>query len=204
MENSCLEIVIATKNEGKIKEIKEIIALDGVRFLTFQDFDEWPKVEETGLTFEENALIKAKALLKWTRTATLADDSGLEVDTLGGEPGIMSARYAGPHCSTLDNNLKLLNKLEGVPLHRRIAHFRCSAVLAGTDGSLLVSEGTCRGHIVLEPRGSGGFGYDPLFVPDGYNKTIAELPAEEKNKISHRGKAFGDLKEKIEKMIAAH
>jgi XTP/dITP diphosphohydrolase len=196
-----IKIIIATKNEGKIREIKEIVKLDNVEFLTFQNLKDWPEVEEKGSTFRENAVLKAKALMNLTKLPALADDSGLEVDVLSGEPGILSARYAGSHCSTSDNNAKLLKKLESFPFEKRTARFRCVAAFAGTDGTLLVSEGICSGHIALEHKGSGGFGYDPLFVPDGYNKTIAELSAEEKNQISHRGKAFRDLKEKLKKVL---
>ncbi len=199
-----MQIVMATKNEDKIKEIKEIITLNNVQFLTFQDFEDWPDVKERESTFKENAVLKAKTLLNFTKLSSLADDSGLEVDVLGGEPGILSARYAGPNCSTADNNAKLLKKLEGIPVQKRVARFRCAAAFAGTNGILLVSEETCNGHIALEPRGSGGFGYDPLFVPDGYGETIAQLTPEKKNQISHRGKAFRSLKQKLEKMLGTN
>lgn len=199
-----MQIVLATKNEGKIREIREIIALDNVQFLTFRDFKNWPEVEEKASTFKENAVLKAEALSGLTKLPALADDSGLEVDALAGEPGIISARYAGSHCSSADNNAKLLKKLEDIPFQERVACFVCVAVFAGTNGTLLVSEGTCNGHIALEPKGSGGFGYDPLFVPEGYEKTIAELSAEKKNLISHRGKAFRALKQKLGKLLMAN
>jgi len=189
--------VIATKNEGKIREIREIMALDNVEFLTFHDFETWPEVEENGSTFEENAVLKAKALMSRTKLPALADDSGLEVDALDGEPGLLSARYAGNHCSTADNNAKLLKELAGVPFDKRKARFRCIASFAATDGTVLISEGICSGHIASKPRGSRGFGYDPLFIPDGYEETIAELPPETKNQISHRGKAFRAMREKL-------
>lgn len=196
-----MRIVIATKNEGKIREIKRILEPENGEFLTFRDFKDWPQVEENGSTFKENAIIKAQAVSSFTGLPVLADDSGLEVDVLGGEPGVMSARYAGPRCSTRDNNAKLLEKLEGIPSQKRIARFRCVAVFAGNNGTLLLAEDNCGGYIALEPRGSGGFGYDPLFVPDGYNKTIAQLSAEEKNKISHRGKAFRALKKQLDRWL---
>ncbi len=177
------------------------MTLDNVEFLTFHDFETWPKVEENGSTFEENAVLKAKALVNRTKLFALADDSGLEVDALGGEPGLLSARYAGERCSTADNNAKLLKKLAGVPFDRRTACFRCVAAFAGTDGTLLLSEGICSGHIASKPRGSRGFGYDPLFVPDGYEETIAELPPETKNQISHRGKAFRAMREKLAELL---
>jgi len=196
-----MQIVIATKNEGKIREIERILELENVEFLTFGDFKDWPQVEESGSAFKENAILKAQAVSSFTGLPVLADDSGLEVDVLGGEPGVMSARYAGPHCLTADNNAKLLEKLEGIHSPKRTARFRCVAAFAGYNGILLLAEGNCSGHIALEPRGSGGFGYDPLFIPNGYAKTIAELSAEEKNKISHRGKAFRALKKQLEKWL---
>ncbi len=131
----------------------------------------------------------------------MADDSGLEVDSLGGEPGVLSSRYAGQGSSDADNNAKLLGKLQHASFRERIARFRCVAVFASKEGSLLIAEDTCNGHITLDPRGSGGFGYDPLFIPDGYNKTIAQLSPQEKNLISHRGKAFQQLKKKLERLL---
>jgi len=203
LENKTIQVVIATKNEGKIKEILEIIKLNNVSFSTFKDFDNWPDVDENGSTFKENAVLKAKAILGFSGLSALADDSGLEVDALGGEPGVISARYAGDHCSTPDNNTKLLNKLKGVAVSERTAQFRCVAAYFNLEGTLLITEGICRGHIAVEPKGIGGFGYDPLFVPDGYDVTIAQLPPEEKNRISHRGKAFSAMKSKLEKLLSS-
>jgi len=203
LENKTIRVVIATKNEGKIKEILEIIKLNDVSFSTFEDFDNWPDVDENGSTFKENAVLKAKATLGFSGLPALADDSGLEVDALGGEPGVISARYAGDNCSTPENNTKLLNKLKGVAVSERTAQFRCVAAYFNLEGTLLVTEGICRGHIAVEPKGTGGFGYDPLFVPDGYDVTIAQLPPEEKNQISHRGKAFSAMKSKLEKLLSS-
>jgi len=202
LDNKAIRIVIATKNEGKIKEILEIIKLKNISFSTFKEFGNWPEVKETGSTFKENSILKAKAISGFSKLPALADDSGLEVDALGGAPGVKSARYAGDNCSTPDNNIKLLNELRNIPVSDRSAQFRCVAAYFDLEGTLLVTEGVCRGHIALEPKGEGGFGYDPLFVPDGYNVTIAQLPPKEKNRISHRGKAFGAMKSKLEKLFS--
>jgi non-canonical purine NTP pyrophosphatase (RdgB/HAM1 family) len=196
-----MRIVLASKNEGKIKEIKEIMTINGIEFLSYHDFDAWPDVNETKTTLKENAILKAEAITDFAGLPALADDSGLEVDILSGEPGVLSSRYAGPQSVTADNNARLLQELENTSFEERTARFRCVAVFAATDGTLLVAEGVCGGRITLEPKGSGGFGYDPLFVPDGYDKTIAELSPEEKNLISHRGKAFRLLKQKLEKLL---
>ena len=196
-----MRVVIASKNQGKIDEIESIMAMTGIEFLSFDDFENWPEVAETGATFKENALLKARAISGFARLPALADDSGLEVDVLGGEPGVLSSRYAGPHSSTPENNAKLLRKLGHTAFEERAARFRCVAAFASSDGSVLLAEGTCEGHITLEPRGAAGFGYDPLFMPEGYDRTIAELSPEEKNLISHRGKAFRMLKEKLETLL---
>ncbi|MDO8885873.1 XTP/dITP diphosphatase [Candidatus Oleimmundimicrobium sp.] len=190
-----MKTVIASKNEGKIREIKDILNLKWLEFLTYKDFEKWPEVEETGKNFEENAILKAQKLAECLKLPAFADDSGLEVDVLGGEPGIYSSRYAGEFAKDEDNIKKLLSKLRSLSINKRTARFKCSAVLFIPNGKIFKTEGVCEGHIINEPRGSNGFGYDPVFVPKGYDKTMAELPVEIKNKISHRGQAFRKLKE---------
>lgn len=192
-----LEIVIASKNDGKIREIVDILDSSDFKFYTYKDFQNWPDVDEVGSTFYENALLKARALVELLGKPAVADDSGLEVDALHGEPGIYSARYAGEHGDNEKNNEKLLRELEGVEEEKRTARFRCVAVLMTPDGSVISAEGTFEGKIGFEPRGERGFGYDPIFIPEGETRTVAEMPLSEKNKVSHRARAFHQLKEKL-------
>ena len=170
-----------------------------VEVLSLRDFPDAPEVEEDGATFRENALKKADAVSRHTGETVLADDSGLEVDVLGGEPGIHSARYSGPAATDESNNLKLLSDLRDVPKEKRGACFRCVLVLCRPDGHGEFFEGTWRGEILLDPRGSMGFGYDPLFLDLQQGLTAAELPPEVKNRISHRGQAFAKFREWLEK-----
>lgn len=159
-----------------------------------------PTPEETGSSFEENALIKAKAVARFTGEVALADDSGLEVEALAGKPGIFSSRYAGPLSSDEDNNCKLLAELKNVPQGKRRASFVCVLALVTPQGKQIVVEGRCQGEIGFQPKGSRGFGYDPLFIcRDG--KTLAELPPEIKNRISHRAQAAGKLKPKLAEIL---
>jgi XTP/dITP diphosphohydrolase len=188
-----LEAIIASRNDGKIIEIKEILRLPGLKLLSYHDLDHWIEVEEDGLSYRENALSKASALVEEFGLAAIADDSGLEVIALNGAPGVLSARYAGVDATDEDNNTKLLKALSDVPFEQRKARYVCDAVFVDVSHRVLAAEGTCRGQISLELRGEHGFGYDPLFVPEGYNKTMAELVPEVKNHISHRGKAFTAL-----------
>ena len=185
------QILLATTNKGKLNDVKEILKDVEVKILSFLDFDDHPEVEETGTTFLENAELKVKAAFEKFGIPSIGDDSGLESFQLNGEPGIFSARYAGEKSSDEENNLKLITKLSNYtePHHGR---FVCAAVYF--DGKELRSAlGEVRGNIIKIPRGKNGFGYDPLFIPDGYEKTMAELLHEEKNKISHRLKAFKEL-----------
>ena len=170
-----------------------------VEVLSLQAFPGVPEVEEDGITFYENALKKARGVSRYTSEAVLADDSGLEVDFLNGEPGIHSARYSGPEATDESNNRKLLGKLQGVPREKRGARFRCILVLYSPDGKSESFEGAWRGEITLEPRGAMGFGYDPLFLDPSRDLTAAELPPDIKNGISHRGQAFAKFKEWIKK-----
>ena len=158
--------------------------------LTLEDFPYLPEVIEDGETFADNAVKKAVAVAEATGELSLADDSGLEVDFLGGKPGVYSARFAGEPCDDHENNKKLLELLQGVPDEDRTARFRCVIAVAHPRGEVRLAEGVCEGKIAFYPRGEGGFGYDPLFIPTGYDKTFAEISPEEKNSISHRGKAL--------------
>jgi len=188
------DLLIATRNPGKVREIAEVLAGVPVRLLSLADFPNAPDVPEAGATFEENARAKALAIARWSGQLTLADDSGLEIDALGGEPGVLSSRYAGPGASDPDRIAKVLRLMERVPDAERTARFRCAAALAAPDGRLEVVEGVVEGRIAREPRGAGGFGYDPIFVPEGEARTMAELAPGEKNRLSHRGRAFRALR----------
>ena len=188
-------VVVATANRGKLAEIRSALAFDGWEFVTADDLGFDPlDVVESGDTFEANAALKAHEYHRVFGLAALADDSGLEVDALGGAPGVYSARYAGEDATDADNNLKLLAALDAVPARERTARFRCVVVLVAEDGSETVAAGVCEGVIGFEPRGSGGFGYDPLFLPAATpGRTMAELELPEKNAISHRGAALRAL-----------
>jgi XTP/dITP diphosphohydrolase len=202
-------LVIATRNAHKVEEIRAVLG-GGFRYVTLRDLPGAPEVPEDGLTFAENARLKAAGLAAWLHGRTdpgpeawlLADDSGLEVDALGGAPGVKSARFAADELGVpgnapdTANNAKLLRLLAGAPAARRTARFRCALALTG-DGVDLVFEGACEGRIGFAPRGAHGFGYDPLFLPDdaGGEKTFAELGEAEKNRISHRARALARLKE---------
>jgi XTP/dITP diphosphohydrolase len=190
------KLALATKNPGKIKEILEICADWPVSWLTAEDAD-WPDIEETGETYRENALLKAMEVARVLGVPAVADDSGIEVDALGGGPGPRSARFAGEHASDSENLALLMARIGDVPEAQRTARYRCVAACAWPEGQAIDVEETCEGHLVLSPRGSGGFGYDPAFVPDGYDQTMAELSAPEKNRISHRGKALRALGEAL-------
>jgi XTP/dITP diphosphohydrolase len=189
------ELAVASRNPGKIREILTICSTWPVRWVTAEDEvpREWPVVEETGSSYVENAALKARAVAAVTGIPALADDSGIEVDALGGEPGIHSARYAGEGATDEGNLAKLLEAVRDVPEHRRTARYRCVALVAWPGRWFAYAEATCEGRITLQPRGSGGFGYDPTFVPTGEFRTMAELPPEEKDRISHRGRAFRAL-----------
>jgi XTP/dITP diphosphohydrolase len=185
-------IVVATRNEHKVREILRICGDWPVQWITDADL---PDVEETGRTYLENALLKARATAAATGEAALADDSGIEVDALGGAPGPRSARYAGENATDEDNLRALLRALAGIPRAGRTARYRAVAALATPDGNAVNAEGTCEGIVGTKPRGIGGFGYDPIFEPVGREGTMAELTPEEKDRISHRGRALRALGE---------
>ncbi len=191
-------VILASRNKGKLKEIHAILEKFGMETISRDDAG-LPtfEVEETGTTFEENSYIKAKAILDIAHTITIADDSGLEVDALGGAPGVYSARYAGEGCTPADNNEKLLRELKDVPEEKRGAAFVSVITMLFPNGDKLVARGECRGHIATQLRGEGGFGYDPLFIPDGENRSFGEMSGEEKNRISHRARSLQILENMI-------
>lgn len=184
------ELVLATKNDGKVREFCEIMKDLPVKILSLKDFPAFPEIIEDGQTFEENALKKARALVSFAKDIAIADDSGLTVDALSGVPGVFSARYAGVGAADLENSLKLLDAMKDVLVEGRAAAFRCAIAVVTPDGFEEVVTGECRGRIGFELKGKEGFGYDPLFIPEGFDKTFAELGLEIKNRISHRYKAI--------------
>lgn len=190
-------VVLATDNPGKVAELRAILAGTGLELVPGEGVGGLPDVEEFGESFEENAIAKARAACLYTGLAAMADDSGLEVDALGGAPGVRSARYAGETQSDAANVAKLLLELDGVPGSGRGARFVCVAAYVDPAGRTLTARGICKGRIIEQPRGGGGFGYDPVFVCEGHERTMAELPAGEKNAISHRGLAFRGLREQL-------
>ena len=184
-------LVVATRNEKKRAELAALLEGAGIEVISAASLPCAPAhIEETGDTFLANARIKAHAVAQACRLWALADDSGLEVEALGGEPGVRSARYSGGKGDDEANNRLLLERLRGVPEPLRRACFVAEIVLAGPDGQERSWRGVCEGRIAMAPRGTGGFGYDPLFIPDGYELTFAELPPEVKNRISHRARAL--------------
>ena len=184
-------LLIATGNEGKIRELRELLAELPLQLLGLKDFPESKSVPETGDTFVENASLKASGYARQAHVLTLADDSGLEVDALGGAPGVFSARYVGEAASDVVRVNRLLAELDDIEAAKRNARFVSVVVIADDEGRILnVSRGVCEGHIAFAPRGENGFGYDPVFVPLGYDSTFAELAPNVKNRISHRAQAL--------------
>ena len=189
--NAFSELLIATRNEGKLIEVREMLAELPLRFLSLRDFPGIITVDETATSFAGNASLKARGYALQTGAFTLADDSGLEVDALGGEPGIRSTRYAGEAASDFDRVKRLLSNLADFEGTARTARFVAAIAIADPQGTILnVSIGTCEGTITENPLGENGFGYDPIFIPDGYEQTFAGLGSEAKNKISHRAHAL--------------
>lgn len=194
-------IILATNNKSKVKEISEMMSGSDITFVSLADAGINVEVEETGTTFEENALLKAREICKLSGKPTISDDSGLEIDALDGAPGIYSSRFMGEDTSYDIKNNALIEKLENVADPDRTARFRCCMALVLTDGREFVTEGAMEGIIAREPKGINGFGYDPiLFIPE-YNRTSAELSSEEKNNISHRGEALRKMIEVIKKEL---
>ncbi len=212
-------ILVATRNSGKLREIRAILATLPIRIEGLNDvrisrgipdlkvipeilkIPDIPEIEETGETLEENALIKARTVFRLTGLPAISDDSGLEVDFLGGDPGVRSARFAGEGATYDDNNRKLLASLIAAAAGERRARFRCVAAYVA-PGIEHLTEGRCDGVIGTQPQGGNGFGYDPLFIPDGHDITFAEIPPELKNSISHRSKAFRELGDYLTRLYA--
>lgn len=195
------KVVIATRNRGKIRELQALLEDLGLELVSVGDIEGLPEVVEDGATFLENAVKKAVEVARATGLVAIADDSGLEVDALGGRPGVYSARYAGEGASDEDNYRKLLRELEGIPEKERTARFKCVMVAAIPDGTYIWTEGACEGVIASEPKGSQGFGYDPVFYLPDKGRTMAQLSKEEKNAISHRGRAMRRLKEMLREFL---
>ena len=193
-----MDIVVATNNKGKLAEIKKILKDHNV--LSQNDVGAFVDVDETGTTYEENALLKAQAVRAYTDKIIIADDSGLEVDVLGGEPGLYSARYAGESTTPDQGMDKLLAKLAGFSFKEKTARFICCITLLMPDGTVHTFRGECEGFITSEKHGEHGFGFDPVFWVESYGKTFAEISDEEKNRISHRYKALNMLKEFLDKL----
>lgn len=193
-----MDIVVATNNKGKLAEIKKILA--GHNVLSQNDVGAFVDVDETGTTYEENALLKAQAVREYTDKIIIADDSGLEVDVLGGEPGLYSARYAGEGTTPDQGMDKLLDKLAGYSFEQKTARFISCITLLMPDGTVHTFRGECEGFITAQKRGDHGFGFDPLFWVESYGKTFAEISDEEKNRISHRYKALNMLKSFLDEL----
>lgn len=194
-------IIFATGNQGKMREIRMIMEDLGIPVVSLKEAGIAADIDENGTTFEENAVIKAKSIMEMTGEIVLADDSGLEIDYLGGEPGIYSARFMGEDTSYDIKNQALLEKLQGVPEERRTARFVCSIACAFPDGRILTSCGVMEGRIGYEIKGANGFGYDPIFYLPQYGCTSAEISPEQKNELSHRGKALRAMKEKLKESL---
>lgn len=195
------KIIFATGNAGKMKEIREILKDLGVEVLSMKEAGIRADVEENGKTFRENAIIKASEIMKISGEIVLADDSGLEIDYLNKEPGIYSARYMGEDTSYRIKNANLIQRLQGVPDEKRTARFVCAIAAAFPDGTIETTEGTIEGRIGYEEKGENGFGYDPIFYVPEFGCTTAELTEEQKNKVSHRGKALEAMKEILKKRM---
>jgi len=202
MTDRKMKILLATHNKNKIVEITKALEGCGFEILSLNDKPDLPDVIEDGDTLEHNSLKKAMEIYEHSGIMTLADDTGLEVEYLKGEPGVYSARWAGEGCTYDDNNRKMLKELDGVPEEKRNAEFRCVITLYGS-GVLKTADGVLKGKIIKEPKGVKGFGYDPIFMPDGYDITLAEMPLEAKNLIRHRGQAVAKMAEIIKEMKKA-
>ncbi|WP_054695445.1 XTP/dITP diphosphatase [Syntrophomonas palmitatica] len=194
-------LLLATRNRHKQRELQDMLAGTGIQVINLDNIPDLPEVEEDGATFTENAAKKARVIAAASGMLCLADDSGLEVDALNGRPGVFSARFAGPDADDEKNNALLLHMLRDVPEEKRRARFVCVIAIADPQGNLSVAEGACPGTIGFAPHGSQGFGYDPLFIPQGYKQSFAELGAEVKNSISHRGQALAKAKPLLQELF---
>jgi XTP/dITP diphosphohydrolase len=198
------QLLVATRNPGKVAEISEILGSLDVVSLSLDDVEIDVEVEESGKTFEENAILKARGYSRITGLLTLADDSGLEVDALDGQPGVHTARFGGPGLTPKQRYQRLLESLSSVPWERRSARFRCVVALAHDDVLIGTSNGICEGMIAVEPAGEGGFGYDPVFYLPERNMTMAQLPPAEKNRISHRSRALAAIAPLLLAELSSH
>lgn len=198
-----MQLIIASGNTHKVEEFEQLFSGLDIKVFSAQAAGGMPEVDETGTTFAANAELKAQALLSGAPAGTwiLADDSGLEVDYLKGAPGIYSARYAGPSASDAANRDKLLTALSGIDQVNRVARFRCVLCLLNTLGDVMFFDGSCEGSIATEARGAEGFGYDPIFLPEGYQETFGELGESHKSKLSHRAKAVNSLRAYLETLL---
>lgn len=194
-------VIAATKNEGKVREFQQSFDANGFKLKSLRDFKHIEEPEETGTTFIENAILKAKYYHAQTGYPCLADDSGLEVDVLNGEPGVYSARYAREAATDEENNEKLIKNIADFKVAERTARFKCALAFCDAKGEITTVTGSCEGLILTEPKGANGFGYDPLFFLPEYNKTMSELSLEEKNQISHRGFALKKMTVKLAELI---
>lgn len=190
-------LLLATRNKDKKHELEELLGPFSIEVRSLLDVADCPEIVEDGQSFEENAVKKARLIALHTGLTCLADDSGLEVKALGGRPGIYSARFAGEKCDDEANNRKLLDMMADLPEEQRGARFVCVVAISGPDGEVQTARGVCRGRIALAAAGKGGFGYDPLFIPSGYDRTFAQLTADEKNRISHRAQAVQKARQLI-------
>jgi XTP/dITP diphosphohydrolase len=197
-------LLIATGNAGKFREFCELLADLPLRLTSLADFPDAPRVAEADTSYVANALHKAVTIARWSQCAALADDSGLEVDALGGAPGVRSARYAGEGQDDRANVDKLLEALRDTPVAARTARFRCAIAVASPDGATLTAAGACAGHILGVRRGSAGFGYDPVFFYPPAGLTFAEMPTAQKHQVSHRGRACAALRPQLLRFLSAH
>ena len=191
------KLILATRNKGKLKEIQVLLSDLDIDIMSLDEAENAPHVVEDGKTFMENAFKKAKVIAEATGIMALADDSGLEVDALDGAPGVYSARYSGKNASDASNNEKLLADLEGVSSGKRSAHFSCVIIVYHPSGRLISTKARCEGEIAMNPSGDQGFGYDPVFYIPSIKRTMAQLSPEEKNSLSHRGKALKKLRSEL-------
>jgi XTP/dITP diphosphohydrolase len=197
-----VKVVLATRNAHKVEELRRILSAYDVELVSLAEFPDVPDVAETGATFAENALLKAHAVAAATGVVAVADDSGLSVEALNGMPGVLSARWAGRHGHDVANLQLVLEQIADVPEERRGAAFVCAAAAVAPDGREVVVEGRMEGRLTQSPRGQNGFGYDPIFIPLAETRTTAEMSAEEKDAISHRGIAFRTLAPKLAKLVS--
>ncbi len=198
-------LLIATTNAGKIRELRELFSGISLSMCSLSDYPEFPEAVETGITFEENAILKARHYSSLSGQWTLADDSGLEVEALGGTPGVYSARYGGTQATYLERMAQLLSELNETGDAARRARFACVlALVRPGDEEIITFHGVCHGSIARRPRGSGGFGYDPIFIPDGYTQTFGEISSEAKQRLSHRSRAAVGVQKYFENELSRH